>query len=86
MFDELGQRYPFEQTERYAARGKADRFTLEMLREYVRHFGIELFADEFLRVDAAAPAIRLQQITNVHHTAEYTLEEVAAGIPWQQSS
>lgn len=55
-----------------------------MLRDYARHLGVELFADEFLRVDAAAPAILLQQATNVHSTPEFTLEQVVAGVPWQR--
>jgi len=85
-FDESGVRYPFEQIERYAARRKQERFTGEMLRDYLRHFGIELFTDEFLRVDAETPAVRLQQVTNVYHTPEFTLEQVVAGVPWQRSS
>jgi hypothetical protein len=84
-FDEFGERYPFEQIERYSAPRKRDRFTREMLRDYLRHFGIELFADEFLRIDAATPAIKLQQVTNTYHTPEFTLEQVVAGVPWQRS-
>lgn len=86
VFDDSGERYPFEQIERYAERRKRDRFTREMLRDYLRHFGAELFTDDFLRVDAATPAVRLQQVTNVRHTPEFTLEQVVAGVPWQQSS
>lgn len=67
-FHEAGERYAFEQVERYAERRKRDRFTREMLRDYARHFGVELFTDEFLRVDASAPAVRLQQVTNLHAT------------------
>lgn len=84
VFEESGERYPFEQVERYAVRRKGDRFTAEMLRAYLLHFGIELFTDDFLRVDAATPAVRLQQQTNVHHTPEFTLEQVAAGVPWRR--
>ena len=64
VFSESGERYPFEQVERYAARRKRDRFTGEMLRDYLRHFGVDVFTDDFLRVDTATPAIRLQQITS----------------------
>jgi hypothetical protein len=49
-----------------------------MLCEYLRHFGIEPFADDFLRVDAAAPAVRLQQMTKVRHSPEFTLKRVLA--------
>ena len=55
-----------------------------MLRDYLRRFGIELIADEFLRVDAATRAVRLQQVTNVWYTPEFTLEQVVAGVPWQR--
>ena len=83
-FYESGERYPFEQIERYAERRKRDRFTGDMLRDYLRHFGIELNTDEFLRVDATTRAVRLQQVTNVCPTAEFTLEQVVAGVPWQR--
>lgn len=84
VFEEAGERYPFEQVERYAAPRKRDRFTPDMLRDYLQHFHVELFNDDFMRVDAAAPAVRLQQVTNVHSTPEFTLEQVVAGIPWQR--
>ena len=80
-FSESGERYPFEQIERYAERRRRDRFTREMLRTYLQHF--EAFTHAFLHVDAGSPAVRLQQVTNVWHTPEYTLEQVVAGIPWQ---
>ena len=83
VFSESGERYPFEQIERYAERRRRDRFTREMLRTYLQHFGIEALTDEFLHVDAGSPAVRLQQVTNVWHTPVYTLEHVVAGIPWQ---
>jgi hypothetical protein len=84
IFEERGEPYPFEQVERYSARRKRDRFTGEMLRHYLRHFGVELFTDAFLCVSAATPAVRLQQLTNIHHTPEFTLEQVVAGMPWQK--
>ena len=76
MFSESG--------ERYAERSIQDRFTREMLRDYARHLGVELFSDEFLRVDASAPAVRLQQVTNLHATPEFTLKQIVAGVFWQQ--
>jgi hypothetical protein len=70
-FYKSGKHYPFEQIERYAERRKRDRFTRDKLRDYLRHFGIELITDEFLRVDAATRAVRLQQVTNVWHTSSW---------------
>jgi hypothetical protein len=84
IFDESGERFPFEQVDRYEERRKRDRFTREMLGDYLRVFGIELFSDDFFRVDAASPAVRLQQRTKRWHTPEFTLEEVVAGVPWQR--
>jgi hypothetical protein len=78
-----GEPFPFEQTDCYALPRKRDRFTAEMLRDYLTQFGIRLFDDDFFRVDAQHPAIRLQQISNVWHTPEFTLAEVIAGKPWR---
>lgn len=85
VFEESGERFPFEQVARYAERLKRDRFTSEMLRDYLKEFGVRLFADEFLRVDSAAPAVRLQRTTKIWHTPEFTLEQVVAGAPWQKA-
>lgn len=84
VFHESGERFPFEQVARYAESRKRDRFTREMIRDYAKEFGIELFADEFMRVDSAFPAVRLQQTTKVWQTPEFTLEQVVAGVPWQR--
>lgn len=65
VFEESGERFPFEQVERYSEHRKRDRFTRQMLRDYLTHFGIELFSDSFFRVDLAAPAVRLQERTKI---------------------
>jgi len=85
VFEESGERFPFERIDRYTERRKRDRFTREMLRDYLREFSVELFFDEFLRVEPASPAVRLHQVTRVWHAPEFTLEEVAAGVPWRRS-
>lgn len=84
-FEESGERFPFEQVERYTESRKRDRFTREMLRDYLKEFGIELFSDDFLLVNSASPAVRLQQLTKVWNTPEFTLEEVVTGVPWQRT-
>ena len=83
-FSEAGEPFPFELVDRYQLRRKRNRFTSDMLRDYVAHFGIRLFDDEFLRVSVHSPAIRLQQITNVWHTPEFTCDEVIEGKPWRK--
>jgi hypothetical protein len=85
VFHDSGERFAFEQVDRYTERRKRDRFTREMLRDYLREFGVELFSDSFLRVEPASPAVRLQQMTKVWHAPEFTLEQVVAGVPWQRS-
>jgi hypothetical protein len=85
VFQESGERFPFEQVARYAEARKRDRFTSEMLRDYLREFNVELFADEFLRVDSASPAVCLRRTTKICHTPEFTLEQVVAGMPWRRA-
>ena len=46
-FDAIGTVQPFEQVDRYAAKRIAERFTPEMLEEYGRALGIELFDENF---------------------------------------
>lgn len=84
VFEEAGERFPFELSDRYQAPLKRDRFTSEMLRDYLKEFGVRLFADDFMLVDQMTPAVRLQQITNVWHSPEFTLKEVVAGKPWHR--
>jgi len=60
-----------------------DRFTREMLARYLHHFGIELLTDAFLCVDATTPAVRLQQVTKIISSPEFSLDQVTAGLPWR---
>jgi hypothetical protein len=46
-FDQVGQPFPFEDLARYSARRIRDRFTVEMLLEYLKHFDIDLFNADF---------------------------------------
>jgi len=85
IFEESGERFPFEKVERYAESRKRDRFTREMLCDYLKEFGIKLFADDFFCVNPASPAIRLQRVTKLWNTPEFTLEEVVAGVPWRKA-
>ncbi len=55
----------------------------EPLARYLHHFGIELFSDAFLQVGATTPAVRLQQVTRFQSPPEFTLDQVAAGLPWR---
>jgi hypothetical protein len=55
-----------------------------MLARYLHHFEIEVFRDNFLQVDATTPAVRLQQVTKIQSSPEFTLDQVAAGLPWRR--
>jgi hypothetical protein len=46
-FTENGTPLPFERLDRYESRYKKDRFTLEMMNEYLLELGINAFLEEF---------------------------------------
>jgi hypothetical protein len=85
VFEESGEAFEFERTELYRARRKKDRFTRELLEEYLNHFGIRPFDDSFFVVDKAHEAVLLERTQPVFTLPEYTLEEVVAGAPWQRN-
>ncbi|HEV3256984.1 MAG TPA: hypothetical protein VG013_08910 [Gemmataceae bacterium] len=84
VFHQSGTSYEFEQAARYGMPRKRDRFTRAMLCEYLKHFGIEAFADDFLRVGSEAPAIWLQRTQPVSRQPGFSLAEVVAGVPWRK--
>ncbi|XXF77959.1 hypothetical protein P2318_33645 [Myxococcaceae bacterium GXIMD 01537] len=76
VFGQSGEPFPFEEPERYQARKVRDRFTLNMLAEYLRHLGLSPFAEDFYLpdrepawlVEKSGPALSAQ--------GEYTLAQV----------
>ncbi|MBN1206421.1 MAG: hypothetical protein JXB05_16035 [Myxococcaceae bacterium] len=78
VFDQSGEPFAFEQVERYQARRVRDRFTFEMLKDYLRHLGLAPFEEDFYM----PPGSRawLIQKTGPFTTVgrEYTLEEARA--------
>ncbi|MFL5349967.1 MAG: hypothetical protein ACJ8AT_34760 [Hyalangium sp.] len=78
VFVQSGEPFPFEQVERYQARKVRDRFTFEMLQDYLRHLGLSPFEEDFYM----PPGTRawLIQKTGPFTTVgrEYTLEEARA--------
>jgi hypothetical protein len=78
VFVQSGEPFPFEQVERYQARRVRDRFTFEMLKDYLRHLGLASFEEDFYM----PPGSRawLIQKTGPFDTVgrEYTLEEARA--------
>ncbi|MDY7228848.1 hypothetical protein [Hyalangium rubrum] len=53
VFDESGEPFPFEKVERYQARRARDRFTFDMLKEYLHHLGLSPFEEDFYLPDGA---------------------------------
>ncbi len=75
VFDQSGEPFPFEQVERYQARRVRERFTFEMLKDYLRHLGLAPFEEDFY----LPPGTRAWLIQKTGPFApghkEYTLEE-----------
>ncbi|XXF78223.1 hypothetical protein P2318_00255 [Myxococcaceae bacterium GXIMD 01537] len=47
VFECSGEPFPFEQLERYKARRVRDRFTFDMLKQYLHHLGLAPFDEHF---------------------------------------
>ncbi len=78
VFEQSGEPFPFEQVEKYQARRVRDRFTLEMLKDYLRHQGQAPFEEDFYLPPGSCEW--LIQKTGPFTTVgrEYTLEEARA--------
>lgn len=83
IFEESGERYPFEQVEHYSAKRKRDRFTPQMLEDYLSHFGIPKPGDDLFGAAIDQPAV-LHQRENASGLPEFTLAEVKDGLPWKR--
>ncbi len=86
VFEMSGEPFPFEQLDQYRLPRTRDRFTRELLREYLAEFDLDPFSDSFYRVSPDSPAVVLDSTTRWPEPApEYTLHEVVAGVPWERS-
>ncbi|HYH95037.1 hypothetical protein [Hyalangium sp.] len=47
VFGQSGEPFPFEKLEQYQARRVRDRFTFDMLKDYLRHLGLSPFEQDF---------------------------------------
>jgi len=47
VFSQTGEPFPFEKPEQYKARKVRDRFTLEMMKDLLKHLGLEPFQEDF---------------------------------------
>lgn len=83
-FSETGARFEFEKPERYSVPKKRDRFPRALLEEYLRHFDLAPFSDDFYRVSPDHPAVMLDCCRRwLNPVPEFSLQEVLAGLPWQ---
>ena len=78
-FDASGDPFPFENLESYNKAKKArDRFTPDMLNEYLMHFGIKPFDPDFYQAVAEHPAVLVEKSgPHFEGYAEYSFAELA---------
>lgn len=75
VFDQSGEPFPFEKVEQYQARRVRDRFTFEMLKEYLHHLGLSPFEEGFY-LPQGAPAWLVEKTGPVFPSHEdFTLEQ-----------
>jgi len=85
VFEESGERYPFEQAERYSAKRKRDRFTPGMLEDYLSHFGLPKPGDDLFGAAIDQPALLFDQ-EDTFGLPQFTLDEVKDGLPWKRDN
>ncbi|MFY0525444.1 hypothetical protein ACN28I_20640 [Archangium gephyra] len=80
VFDQFGEPFSFEKVEQYQARRVRDRFTFEMLKEYLHHLGLSPF-DENFYLPESAPAWLVEKTgLVVSRHEEFTLEQARAEV------
>ena len=79
-FGTIGESFPFERVDRYAAKKIRERFTPEMLEEYLRELGIRAFEETFCDAgDRPACVVRRQGPVPGWYR-EFGLEDVRADL------
>ena len=84
VFEESGERYPFEDADRYAGKIKRTRFTGEMLEQYLAQFGTAPLEPRSFTATAQSPAVLLRDVSRVNPLPEWSVEDVRAGVPWKR--
>jgi len=80
VFDQSGEPFPFEKVEQYQARRVRDRFTFEMLKDYLHHLGLSPFEEGFY-LPQGAPGWLVEKTGPVFPTHEdFTLEQARAEV------
>jgi hypothetical protein len=76
VFGQSGEPFPFEMLEQYQARRVRDRFTFDMLKQYLRHLGLSPFEEHFY-LPEGSPAWLVERTGPVLPTQkEFTLAQV----------
>jgi hypothetical protein len=75
VFDQSGEPFPFEKVEQYQARRVRDRFTFDMLKEYLHHLGLSPFEEDFYLPEGASAWLVERTGTFVPAQTEYTLAQ-----------
>jgi hypothetical protein len=78
VFTEAGERQPFEEIDRYAARRVRDRFTPDMLHRYLRALGLRAFDEDFYLPDGAPAALIEKHGPVAPGVREFTIEDLQA--------
>ncbi len=78
VFVQSGEPFPFEQVEHYQARRVRDRFTFEMLKDYLRHLGLSPFEEDFYMPQGSRAWLIQKTGPSTTVGKEYTLEEARA--------
>jgi hypothetical protein len=84
-FHASGDPFAFEDLEAYSVRRKRDRFTPTMLRQYLAHFDLFPFDDDFFSPSGSPPSVLFERANRWDTPPpEFTLEKVRAGMPWRR--
>jgi hypothetical protein len=79
VFGQSGEPFPFEKLEQYQARRVRDRFTFDMLEEYLRHLGLSPFEEDFYLPEGTPAWLVERKGPVLPHQKEYTLAQARAG-------
>ena len=74
IFEQNGTPYSFEETAKYSARRKRDRFTPDMLWSYLKRLGIPRLCDEMLQTKGQCKGLLLARPT-LENLPSYTIAE-----------
>jgi hypothetical protein len=77
VFDVGGVQLPFERPEAYLARKVRDRFTFDLLRDYLAHLGVRAFEEAFYAPAEKPPSLLVERHgPTAPGAGEATLEDV----------